>query len=70
MSINPTTDFIIKQKKLHERRWKYQIKMGGIWGVFMTVLYCLTSKTPFQRNCHSYFFLFKAIAYILVGIFV
>jgi hypothetical protein len=39
-------------------RW-YQIKMGGIWGVFMTVFNVLfdIKETPFQRKLHSYLFL-------------
>jgi hypothetical protein len=53
-------------------RWKYQIKMGGIWGVFMTVFNVLfdIKETPFSAQVAAPTFLFKAIAYILVGIFV
>jgi hypothetical protein len=47
-------------------RWKYQIKMGGIWGVFMTVFNVLYIRKPSER--HTFFILKHA--YILVGIFV
>jgi hypothetical protein len=44
--------------------------MGGIWGVFMTVFNVLfdIKGLHFQRKLPL--LLFKAIAYILVGIFV
>ncbi len=53
-------------------RWKYQIKMGGIWGVFMTVFNVLfdIKETPFSTQVATPTFYFKSIAYILVGIFV
>ena len=53
-------------------RWKYQIKMGGIWGVFMTVFNVLfdIKETPFAAQVATPTFYFKSIAYILVGIFV
>jgi hypothetical protein len=46
--------------------------MGGIWGVFMTVFNVLfdIKGNSISAQVASYFFLFKAIAYILVGIFV
>ncbi len=53
-------------------RWKYQIKMGGIWGLFMTVFNVLfdLKETPFTAQVAAPAFYFKAFAYILVGIFV
>ena len=53
-------------------RWKYQIKMGGIWGVFMTVFNVLfdIKETTFSTQVATPAFYFKSIAYILVGIFV
>jgi hypothetical protein len=39
-------------------RWKYQIKMGGIWGVFMTVFNVLfdIKETPFSAQVATPFF--------------
>jgi hypothetical protein len=53
-------------------RWKYQIKMGGIWGLFMTVFNVLfdIKDTPLAAQVAAPAFYFKALAYILVGIFV
>jgi len=53
-------------------RWKYQIKMGGIWGVFMTVFNVLfdIKEIPFSEQITSTLFYIRAVAYIIVGIFV
>lgn len=53
-------------------RWKYQIKMGGIWGLFMTVFNILfdLKETPLAAQVNTPAFYLKAVAYILVGIFV
>lgn len=53
-------------------RWKYQIKMGGIWGLFMTVFNVLfdIKDTPLAAQLAAPAFYLKALAYILVGIFV
>ena len=52
-------------------RWKYQIKIGLFWGVFMSVFNML-----FEIQEHSIMeqiskpnFYFRAIIFILVGIF-
>jgi hypothetical protein len=52
-------------------RWKYQIKMGGIWGVFMTVFNVLfdIKETPFSAQVALLLFILKP-SHILVGIFV
>ncbi|MBG6110907.1 putative membrane protein [Flavobacterium sp. CG_9.10] len=53
-------------------RWKYQIKMGGIWGVFMTVFNVLfeIKEIPFLEQVSKPSFYIRAAAYIVVGIFV
>lgn len=53
-------------------RWKYQIKMGSIWGLFMTVFNVLfdLKETPLAAQVTTPAFYLKAVAYILVGIFV
>ena len=53
-------------------RWKYQIKTGAPWGVFMiviTLIFGLKEK-PFATQIVDYNFYFRAVGYILFGIFV
>lgn len=53
-------------------RWKYQLKMGGFWGVFMMVFMTLfeLQEKPFMEQITSYNFYLRAIFYIAFGIFV
>ncbi|CAH0337282.1 hypothetical protein FVB9288_03036 [Flavobacterium sp. CECT 9288] len=53
-------------------RWKYQITMGSIWGIVMTVFNVLfdLKETPLAAQVATSAFYLKAVAYILVGIFV
>nr|WP_294773506.1 hypothetical protein [uncultured Flavobacterium sp.] len=53
-------------------RWKYQLKFGGFWGVFMVVFMTLfeISEKPFTEQISSYNFYFRAVVYLAVGIFV
>nr|WP_309757303.1 hypothetical protein [Flavobacterium sp.] len=53
-------------------RWKYQIKMGGIWGVFMTVFNVLFNikEIPFSVQVATLNFYIRAATFILIGIFV
>ena len=53
-------------------RWKYQIKSGGIWGVFMTVFNVLfeLKEKPIGVQVTSQNFYIRAVAFILIGIFV
>jgi hypothetical protein len=53
-------------------RWKYQIKTGLPWGIFMTVFMILFEirKVPFLEQVSKPFFYFKAVAYVAVGIFI
>jgi len=53
-------------------RWKYQIKMGGVWGLFMVVfmmLFELKEKSFTQQFSDQNFYI-RAISFILLGIFV
>jgi cell division protein FtsW (lipid II flippase) len=53
-------------------RWKYQLKMGGFWGVFMVVfmsLFELKEKTISQQLSENNFYI-RAVSYIVIGIFV
>jgi hypothetical protein len=54
------------------KRWKYQVKMGGFWGVFMVVfmiLFELKEKTISQQLSETNFYI-RAFGYIVIGIFV
>lgn len=53
-------------------RWKYQLKMGGFWGVFMVIfmtLFDLKEKTISQQLSENNFYI-RAVSYIVIGIFV
>ncbi len=53
-------------------RWKYQLKMGGFWGVFMVIfmtLFELKEKTISQQLSDNNFYI-RAVSYIVIGIFV
>lgn len=52
-------------------RWKYQLKTGGLWGVFMTlfnVLFEIKEKPLYQQFSSTNFYI-RAAVFILVGIF-
>ena len=53
-------------------RWKYQITMGSIWGIAMTVFNVLFNlkEIPFSQQIVSTVFYLQVAGYILVGIFV
>lgn len=53
-------------------RWKYQIKTGTFWGIFMavfTVLFELQEK-PLKIQLANPSLYFKAVVFIAIGIFV
>lgn len=53
-------------------RWKYQIKTGSFWGVFMTafsVLFELQEK-PLKMQLSNPSLYYKAVVFIVIGIFV
>jgi len=53
-------------------RWKYQIKTGGTWGVFMTLLMVFfeSENTPITAQLLSWQFYFRLVALLVTGIFV
>lgn len=52
-------------------RWKYQIKTGAFWGIFMSVFNVLfeIQEKPLTVQLSSPVFYFRAVVFILVGIF-
>lgn len=53
-------------------RWKYQLKVGLPWGVFMTVFMALFNMTekPLVDLVQTGFFYFQMVGFLLFGIFV
>jgi hypothetical protein len=53
-------------------RWKYQLKMGGFWGVFMTIFNVLfeIKEISLSQQFASRNFYLRLVVYTLVGIFV
>ena len=53
-------------------RWKYQIKIGFFWGVFMSVFNILfeIQEHSIQEQLSRPLFYYRALSFILVGIFV
>ena len=52
-------------------RWKYQLKMGGFWGVFMVIfmtLFELQEKTISQQLADRNFYI-RVVGYIVIGVF-
>ncbi|MEI7508616.1 MAG: hypothetical protein WCJ62_04050 [Flavobacterium sp.] len=52
-------------------RWKYQIKTGGFWGIFMTlfnILFELKEK-PFSTQISNPNLYLRAFFYLVTGIF-
>jgi hypothetical protein len=52
-------------------RWKYQIKTGAFWGIFMSVFNLLfeLQEKPLGVQLSTPVFYFRAVVFILVGIF-
>jgi putative Mn2+ efflux pump MntP len=53
-------------------RWKYQLKTGGIWGVFMVIVITVfdLKDKPLIEQLSSWNFYVRSIIYIGIGIFV
>ena len=53
-------------------RWKYQLKMGGFWGIFMIIFMTLfeIKEKSISEQLSSKDFYFRAISYLVLGIFV
>lgn len=53
-------------------RWKYQVKTGVFWGLFMigfSTCY-LSETTPLAVQLADYGYYFRAVGYIVFGVFV
>lgn len=52
-------------------RWKYQLKTGGFWGIFMTVFMALfeMKEHPLTEQLVSGQFYFRMVTFLIVGIF-
>lgn len=53
-------------------RWKYQLKMGGFWGIFMVVFmlfFEIKEKTISQQLSETNFYT-RVASYLVIGIFV
>ena len=53
-------------------RWKYQLKMGGFWGIFMSVFMTLfeIKEKSITQQVSSIDFYIRALSYLVIGIFV
>lgn len=53
-------------------RWKYQLKVGLPWGIFMTVFMALfnVNEKPLAELVQTWFFYFQMVMFLLVGVFV
>jgi hypothetical protein len=53
-------------------RWKYQIKTGAFWGIFMSVFNLLfeIQEKPLMVQLSAPAFYFRALVFVLLGIFV
>ena len=52
-------------------RWRYQIKTGGFWGVFMILFMSLfeLKEKPFMQQLSNPNFYIRAFFYLATGIF-
>ena len=52
-------------------RWKYQLKTGGFWGIFMTIFNVLfeINETSLNEQFTSKNFYLRLVVYTLVGVF-
>jgi len=53
-------------------RWKYQLKVGLPWGIFMSIVMVFfgVSDKPFMEQIQSGFFYFQMACFLIVGVFV
>jgi len=53
-------------------RWKYQIKTGGFWGIFMTVFNVLfeLKQVSFLEQISKPTFYIRLVILVILGIFV
>ena len=52
-------------------RWKYQLKSGGIWGLFMAVYILLynSKQQPIAVQLEHFEFWIRTVVYLIIGIF-
>jgi hypothetical protein len=52
-------------------RWKYQIKSGGIWGLFMSgfSLFFNMKEQPIAEQLQNPQFWFRTVIYLTIGVF-
>ena len=53
-------------------RWKYQLKVGLPWGIFMSIIMVFfgVSDKLFMEQLQSGFFYFQMACFLIVGVFV
>jgi hypothetical protein len=53
-------------------RWKYQLKVGLPWGIFMSVVMIFfgVNDRPFTEQIQSQFFYIQTVGFLLFGVFV
>jgi len=50
-------------------RWKYQLKMGLFWGIFMNFFMILMDDKTLIEQVYSIDFYIRVLVYIAVGVF-
>jgi hypothetical protein len=52
-------------------RWKFQLKSGGIWGLFMSLFFLLFNmkEQPIVFQLEHYEFWLRTAFYLIIGIF-
>lgn len=51
-------------------RWKYQLKVGLFWGLFMALFNLFFEEKPIKVQIVSPDFYLRAVVFILAGIFI
>ncbi|MFY0481603.1 hypothetical protein ACI6PS_03280 [Flavobacterium sp. PLA-1-15] len=53
-------------------RWKYQLKVGLPWGIFMTVFMAIFNmdEKPLTELVQTWFFYFQMAMFLVVGVFI
>jgi hypothetical protein len=51
-------------------RWKYQIRLGLFWSLFMMLFITLSNEKSINEQINSKFFFIRIIGIFIVGIFI
>jgi hypothetical protein len=51
-------------------RWKYQIRLGLFWSLFMILFIALSNEKSINEQINSKFFYLRIIGILIVGIFI